>query len=258
MRDTDVTVSASTLEHIREITLARSMEDVWARHIDKMAEFGFDRMIYGFTRFRSTVTMADMHDAVILTNHSEDYRRAYIDEGLYTQAAMVRWAAENPGALSWAYAAERMQRGLLSDEERRVLEFNRAHGLTAGYTISFKGVSAISIGAIGLCARSGMSQEAVDALWAISGGEIVAMNNVMHLKLLQLPYRKGDRLSPRQREVLQWVADGKTVQDVACVMGLTAATVEKHLRRARQALDAETTAHAIMKAAIQNQIFLIE
>ena len=43
-------------------------------------------------------------------------------------------------------------------------------------------------------------------------------------------------LSPRQRESLEWVADGKTTQDVALLMGVSAAMVEKHLRLAREAL----------------------
>ena len=42
------------------------------------------------------------------------------------------------------------------------------------------------------------------------------------------------------------------------LMGLTAATVEKHLRNAREALDVGTTAQALMKASLSNQIFVID
>jgi LuxR family transcriptional regulator len=41
-------------------------------------------------------------------------------------------------------------------------------------------------------------------------------------------------------------------------MGLTPATIEKHLRLARDALEVETTAQAVLKASMQNQIFRIE
>jgi DNA-binding CsgD family transcriptional regulator len=81
------------------------------------------------------------------------------------------------------------------------------------------------------------------------------MNNVFHLKLLTLPYSGSRQLTQRQREVLQWVGDGKTAQDIGLLMGLTAATVEKHLRLAREALDVETTAQAVLKAAFYNQMF---
>jgi LuxR family transcriptional regulator len=54
------------------------------------------------------------------------------------------------------------------------------------------------------------------------------------------------------------VADGKTIQDTATIMGLNPATIEKHLRLARDSLDVDTTAQAILKASSQNQFFLIE
>ena len=57
---------------------------------------------------------------------------------------------------------------------------------------------------------------------------------------------------------MEWVSDGKTTADIAVLMGLTVATVEKHLRNAREAMNAETTAQAVMKATLQNQIFAMD
>ena len=45
---------------------------------------------------------------------------------------------------------------------------------------------------------------------------------------------------------------GKTMQDIATIMGLSVGTIEKHLRMARDALDAKTTAHAVQKAMSLN------
>jgi hypothetical protein len=45
------------------------------------------------------------------------------------------------------------------------------------------------------------------------------------------------------------------MQDVACIMGVSPAMVEKHLRLAREALDVDTTAQAVAKAAMMNLIF---
>jgi LuxR family transcriptional regulator len=85
------------------------------------------------------------------------------------------------------------------------------------------------------------------------------MNNVCHLKLINLPHAGARRkLTPRQREALEWVGDGKTTQDIATIMGLTPATIEKHLRLAREALDVDTTAQAVLKASFQNQIYVLE
>ena len=50
---------------------------------------------------------------------------------------------------------KRARQGNLTQQELKVIEFNLAMKVTAGYTISFKSVSARSKGAISLAARAG-------------------------------------------------------------------------------------------------------
>lgn len=238
---------------------ATSIEELWDIHTRYMAEYGFDRLIYGYTRYRTATSLGDPDDFLLLTNHSDDYTDVFIGEGLYFNAPMVRWALENEGACSWTVLRDMIDSGTLTAQERRVVEFNQSHDVTAGYSISFKSLSPRTKGAIALTARAGISQPEIDTLWQHCGEQIMVLNNVAHLRILSLPYTApGRALTPRQREVLGWVGDGKTVQDIAIVMGLTPATVEKHLRLARHALCVETTAQAVLKAAFQNQIFFLE
>lgn len=58
-------------------------------------------------------------------------------------------------------------------------------------------------------------------------------------------------LSAREREVLTWTAVGRRQTDIAATLGLSARTVENHLRSARRRLGVATTAEAI-KVAIRN------
>jgi LuxR family transcriptional regulator len=169
-------------------------------------------------------------------------------------AGRSRTTAPAPG--SWI--GQQASKGAFTPGELKTIEFNRKMGLTAGLHDQLRSVSQRAKGGIGLCARPGLSQDDMEALWAEHGPTVVVMNNVFHLKLLTLPYSGNRSLTQRQREVLQWVGDGKTEQDIALLMGLTAATVEKHLRLAREALDVETTAQAVLKAAFYNQMFTID
>lgn len=237
---------------------SKSIEELWEAHVAKMGEFGFDRLLYGFTRYRTSTSLGDPSDFIILTNHSRAYTDVFLDEGHYFHAPMVHWALANEGAKSWKLLGEMDRSKTLSKEERRVLEFNRDMGVTAGYSISFKSISARSKGAIALTAQPDMDQSDIDAVWAEHGSDITLMNNIVHLKIFTLPCTAPNRaLMPRQVEALEWVGDGKTTQDIAMLMGLTPATVEKHLRLAREALAVETTAHAVMKAAFANQMFVL-
>lgn len=238
---------------------ALSLEELWSAHTQKMAEYGFDRLLYGFTRYRTETSLGDPEDFVILSNHRREYLEEFIHGGLYFHAPMLHWALEHEGACSWRLLNQMLDTKTLSSDEKRVYEFNRRMGVSAGYTISFKSVSVRSKGAISLAARDGMSQDDIDAVWDEHGRDIHLMNNIAHLKILTLPYTSPNRsLTKRQREALEWVGDGKTTQDIALLMGLTSATVEKHLRLAREALVVETTAQAVLKAALHNQMFVLE
>jgi len=246
-------------EYLHFVAGARSLEELWPAHIDQMAQYGFDRLIYGYTRFKTETSLGDPEDFVILSNHSSEYLNGFLHKGLYFHAPMLRWALENEGAGSWGMVPQMMADLDVSKEVQQVLDFNIRMQMTVGYTVSFFSMSRRFKGAISLAAEPGRSQDDIDAMWADHGDDIVLLNNVAHLKILTLPYNPPNRgLTKRQREALQWVGDGKTTQDIALLMGLTSATVEKHLRLARQALSVETTAQAVLKAALHNQMFVME
>ncbi|NOD91509.1 LuxR family transcriptional regulator [Ruegeria sp. HKCCD4884] len=246
-------------EYLRYVSYTKTMEDLWDAHCRQMGKFGFDRLIYGYTVYRTATSLGDPEDFVILTNHKRAYVDGFLKGGLYFHAPMLKWALDNEGAASWKMIQDMNASGTLTNEERKVFEFNKSMGVVAGYTVSFNSVSMRSKGAISLSAQNGMSQEEIDAVWQEHGEDILLMNNVAHLKILTLPFNPPNRaLTKRQREALQWVGDGKTTQDIALLMGLTSATVEKHLRLAREALSVETTAQAVLKASLHNQMFIME
>ncbi len=247
------------LDYLHFVAGAKSLEELWHTHVLKMEEYGFDRLIYGYTRFKTETSLGDPDDFVILTNHDQKYISGFMDQGLYRQAPMVLWALENEGAKSWKMIRELIENGQLSAGAQQVIDFNERMQLTAGYTVSFFSASKRYKGAISLAGKPGSCQSALDDMWEEHGEDIILMNNVVHLKILTLPYDPPNRgLTRRQREALEWVGDGKTTQDIALLMGLTPATVEKHLRLARNSLSVETSAQAVLKAALQNQMYIFE
>ena len=55
-------------------------------------------------------------------------------------------------------------------------------------------------------------------------------------------------LSSREREILQWVAAGKSQQDVAEILAIAQRTVEVHMASARDKLGALNTPQAVARA----------
>ncbi len=255
----DVPEDAGLVAHLEQILRTASVEHLWALHVRKMAEYGFDRLLYGLTHFLNGVADTDLDDVLILSNFDQEFLDGFFGRGHYRNGPITRWAAENDGVCSWRWTEELAARGELSEAERRAVAYNRSMGLVAGYSISFRGLSSRSKGAIGLCARAGLDQDAVDAIWLEHGRQILLINRIMHLRMTNLPFALDRRaLTPRQREVLERVSEGMTTQEIASRMGVSVTTVEKHLRLAREALGVETTTQAVLKASFHNQIFRID
>ncbi|MGH1369128.1 MAG: helix-turn-helix transcriptional regulator [Maritimibacter sp.] len=244
------------IDYLEKLGESTNLQQVWELHCEAMKARGFDRMIYGFTRFATQRGAGELEDALFLSSHDDEYFDRYIGEKMFLNAPVTHWALDNVGAMSWGKLWTAPEN--LTPEELEVIAYNRAMGVTAGYTISFPAPSPRSAGLIAMAGRPGLSQDELDETWAVHGREIMIMNNMAHLKITSLPQvTQRPKLSKRQREVLEWIGEGKSNQDVATIMGVSVPTVEKHLRLAREKLGVDTTAQAILKASFQNQIYLL-
>ncbi|GLS36874.1 LuxR family transcriptional regulator [Mesorhizobium tianshanense] len=64
------------------------------------------------------------------------------------------------------------------------------------------------------------------------------------------------KLSEREREILQWVAGGKTAWEVSRILGISENTVTTHQRNIKQKLNAANVVHAIVEAHRRHEIEL--
>ncbi|NPD15634.1 LuxR family transcriptional regulator [Xinfangfangia sp. D13-10-4-6] len=246
----------TVLELLGQIACASSIDETWEIATSHFAGIGFARANYGFTRFRHLKTIGDPDDALFLSTMDQTYARRYFESGLFSRSPVFRWAERNSGLKTWKWVHDALAEGRLSPAEADLVRQNDSNGIRAGLTVSFPETSSRARGALGLIADQNLSHEDVEEIVRERHDEINAIANMMHLRIVQLPQlTKSRALSPRQREALEWVADGKTTQDVALLMGVSSAMVEKHLRLARDALAVETTAQAVAKGALLNMIF---
>lgn len=85
-------------EELNALITAHSVEALWDMHTRHMATYGFDRLIYGFTRYMTPNSLGDPDDFVLLSNHSEAYMKRFMGEGLYFNApwSAGRWKTTAP------------------------------------------------------------------------------------------------------------------------------------------------------------------
>jgi DNA-binding CsgD family transcriptional regulator len=245
------------LERACGIAAAVSVEQVWARFTAAVAAFGFERVNYGFTRYRVGLGIGDPLDAMFLSTHALKQVRWFHESGLYLRSADYRWVRENDGACSWGWVHDERVAGRLSAGECEVMDRLGQGRRRAGMTVSFPVGAPRSKGAMGLAGPDGATQAQVDAHWARHEPGLMALCNMAHLRLSQMPLPVlRSALTERQREILEWIADGKSLQDVCTLTELSMSAVDKHLRRARDRLAVDTTAQAVAKVSFLNQLFV--
>lgn len=250
--------SKTIRENLSAILRASSIEELWPIVQSTMHQYGFDRLMLISTKFATKENWGNMSDWLILSNHDLEVVEVFIRKGLFLGNAKALWPpGVQPGAYRWPSVSEFLAIENLNDSQIAYAQLRKDFEILAGYSIWFPEVSERRKGVLGLCARRGLTQDDVNAMWEIHGEDILLLANLTHLKLSTLPHHdQKKRLTTRQYEVLEWIADGKSGKDIATILGLSIVTVEKHLRHAREALGVETTAQAVQKVAVLNQLFL--
>ncbi|MEQ5793833.1 LuxR family transcriptional regulator [Paracoccus sp. NFXS7] len=217
--------------------------------MEAVGQLGYDHALYA-ARFMLTVPRALLRDnPVVFSNLPPDLIEQAQRLRDLDQDPWVEWVRDNDGDI----ASDALQ-----DQFGPSRSFGLAaeHGLGHARIISLRDKVLHSVGAVVVMPRQGADAQDLQASWARSGREVRVLSWVMHMRIatMQRNLPKAT-LTPRQREVLGWRSAGKTVGEIAVILGITAATVEKHMRLAREALGVETTPQAVLKAHVTHQLF---
>lgn len=106
---------------------------------------------------------------------------------------------------------------------------------------------ALELGASGYLLKSAGRDEIIAAITAVSEGETYIHGSLVAPLLADVARspRKTTRLSPREQQVLQAIADGSENKQIAVELGLSEATVKTYIRGVFERLDVSSRAEAV-------------
>nr|WP_230382928.1 LuxR family transcriptional regulator [Paracoccus shanxieyensis] len=245
------------MHKIEAILAARSVDDAWALYAGSMARMGFPFLMYGGHRLIGGTGTTSLDEGIRLSNLPDGLDTQILERQFHDSIPMLGWMVRNHGWRSWDWANQRRRDGRLSIAEAGCLDLFASHGLRAGIAISLSDrVPRVRAGIL-LIGPAGIAQTELDHRWSECQRYGVLLTSVLHQRLANLPYRQPDQiLTLRQREVLELTGSGMTTQEIALGLDLTPGTVEKHMRLARKALGARTSAQAVLLAMSRRQIFV--
>jgi DNA-binding NarL/FixJ family response regulator len=200
---------------------------------------------------RPTVLLADDH-AIVMEGLASLLRREFSLVGTVADGARLIEAARQlqPDVIVTDVAMP----GMSGLEALRRL---RAEGIAAKvifltmHADAQLAAEALRAGASGFVVKHAAGKELIAAIHtALRGGRHVTPHLAADVlaALADGGAPGAGTLTPRQREVVSLIAEGRTMKEVAAVLGLSPRTVETHKYQAMQALGFQTTADLIRHA----------
>lgn len=201
----------------------------------------------GFAFFSYHITAAhlkrlNLEEGFIFNNFPEDWVAHYTARGYYAYDPIILTAGTHASPFHW-FAVGEITR--LTPEQKAYLEDLRSWGFRDGIAIPI-------FGAKGTTAYFGAGSKTRDfELDAVDLNQIQLACHFAHKRYLEL-YGIADAeipdLSPREVEVLTWIAKGKSAAVIAEILGVTDHTIDTLTRRIYQKLDVNERISAVLKA----------
>jgi DNA-binding NarL/FixJ family response regulator len=115
-------------------------------------------------------------------------------------------------------------------------------------------ISGLDSGARGYALKDGSQSELTSALNTVAGGGTYVDPRLRPALLSRRATQRMPSLSPREREIIDLLAQGLTGEQVADRLVLSSETVKTHIRNAMAKLEASTRVHAIAIALREGMI----
>lgn len=213
--------------------------------VEAINDFGFEYLTCADIPTPGEDAMA----GVLLNNRPEEYVARYVSQNYTAIDPVVTELRQTLRPYSWGDVRER--RGL-SKLERTIMDEAREFSVRDGFIVpilSFTGSLAI----FSPCGRDpDLSPRARAAVEMIAAAGHQALKRAVVGKARE--DHQAERLTNREREILQWVALGKSNSVIGEILGISELTVVRHVHNLMRKLDAGARTVAVVKALRRGEI----
>jgi DNA-binding CsgD family transcriptional regulator len=236
----------------------RSLTALFELLVSCAGEEGFSEVAYGALNYSEPVRQPELPPPAVALNFPSDWCDRYFERKYHVIDPVVRRAPMLSGPFLWDELADRCQ---LQPSERLVLEEGREAGLKHGVSVPLFG----PLGRVSVVSFASRFDD-VDPLHRIGHLNTLAWQfHVAFAEIARPSQNCGDTsenmdrkvtLSEREKDCLQWTAEGKTSWDIGMILDISENTVNFHLNKAKRKLGTTSRTVAVVKAIRLNLIEL--
>lgn len=208
----------------------------------RIGVFGLEHVIMSFL----PVGESEVRHLVLLNGWPMDWFDRYVEHRYYLHDAVAQHAIRYHQPFFWDDVPQSLTESPMA---RQIAGEASSFGLSHGYL-----VPVYTSRTLQACISLGGAHRL--ELGEREEGTILLMAHYVNRAAKQLigETPAHHRLTEREREVLRWVASGKTMWEVSVTLSISEATVEKHLASARRKMGVVNTTQSVAEALIRHEI----
>jgi LuxR family quorum sensing-dependent transcriptional regulator len=236
-----------TLDFVERLQQLDNFEEISRHVMDELKWFGFSCL----SCFSLPGPGAELPDGIMLNNRPAEYTQRYFERNYIAYDPAIKELRQNLNPYSWGDLRTHRK---MNKAERTILDEASEFGFQDGFIIPIVSLSGEKSLFCPCGPEPDLCQRARAAIEIIG----IYSQNALRRALMRRQQEKVTRtpLTPREREIMQWVAAGKTDDEIGDILSLSATTVTSHVENAKKKLDAFRRTYAVVQAIRFGEISL--
>lgn len=227
------------LDFVQKIESLQSYDEICAVISEELAWFGFTCV----TSFIMPGPGEPFKKGVHFNTRPQDYIDRYEEKNYVVRDPVVTELRNTVRPFAWSDVIERRN---LGRPDKRIIEEAQEFDVNNGLIVPIVTLSG-TLSVFSPCGRNpDLSPEARRAV------ELISLYSHEALKRTLLEQTRSSEahtpLTPREKEVMRWIAAGKSDYEIAGILSISPGTVTVHVERAKRKLDAFRRTFAVVKA----------
>jgi DNA-binding CsgD family transcriptional regulator len=244
----NVNILQTLIEDVRD---EPNIEVFWDRISSALAPYGVTSMFYGAIASKAEAQLGTKTKNMILKgDHPQEYVDHFGLDNLVDNCKTFEHALKETTPCIWH--DERYWDDSTPEQWKQAL-IEREMGLYFGFTLPTTYFQADNFGAHGI-SMAELDEKEFRKIWSEKHSEITRILGVMDTGMRQNYLGQIVKLSPREKETLEWLSAGLTPQQIADYLNISTSTIDKYIVGAKKKLNARTRDHAVTKALLLNII----
>ncbi|MBI3435356.1 MAG: autoinducer binding domain-containing protein [Proteobacteria bacterium] len=239
--------SKRALDFVERLQRLKTYDEICKHILKELAQFGFNYL----TSFSIPQAGQSFKDCMWFNNRPQDYIERYSSQNYVLKDPVVTELRKNLNPYSWSDVRRTRE---LKKSEVNIIDEAREWGSRDGMMLQI----VTNSGLVSCFCPCGLGPDLSPR--ARTALEVIAIYSHHALRRALVQNQRDDvvhiPLTPREREIMQWVAVGKTDDEIGEILLIASTTVTQHVENAKRKLDALRRTYAVVQAIRFGEISL--